>query len=75
MILGVDLEKDERALHDAYNDAAGVTAKFNLNLLVRMNRELGTNFDPRRSVIARSITTNCTGSRCTSSAARRRRCG
>ena len=32
-------------LHAAYNDAAGVTAKFNLNLLVRMNRELGANFD------------------------------
>jgi dimethylhistidine N-methyltransferase len=45
IILGVDLEKDEKALHDAYNDAAGVTAKFNLNLMVRMNRELGTNFD------------------------------
>ena len=45
IILGVDLEKDERLLHEAYNDAAGVTAKFNLNLMVRMNRELGTNFD------------------------------
>lgn len=45
MILGVDLEKDEKVLHDAYNDAAGVTAKFNLNLMVRMNRELGANFD------------------------------
>lgn len=45
LILGVDLEKDESTLHDAYNDAAGVTAKFNLNLLTRMNRELGTNFD------------------------------
>jgi dimethylhistidine N-methyltransferase len=45
MILGVDLEKDEALLHAAYNDAAGVTAKFNLNLLVRMNRELGANFD------------------------------
>jgi dimethylhistidine N-methyltransferase len=45
IILGVDLEKDEKLLHDAYNDAAGVTAKFNLNLMVRMNRELGTNFD------------------------------
>jgi dimethylhistidine N-methyltransferase len=45
MILGVDLEKDEDLLHAAYNDAAGVTAKFNLNLLVRMNRELGANFD------------------------------
>jgi dimethylhistidine N-methyltransferase len=45
MIFGADLEKDERVLYDAYNDAAGVTARFNLNLLVRMNRELGGNFD------------------------------
>lgn len=45
MIVGVDLEKDERILHAAYNDAAGVTARFNLNLLVRINRELGGNFD------------------------------
>ncbi len=45
MIIGVDLEKDERTLQDAYNDAAGVTAKFNLNVLVRINRELGGNFD------------------------------
>ncbi len=45
MIVGVDLEKDERVLHDAYNDAAGITARFNLNLLLRINRELGGNFD------------------------------
>jgi len=45
MIVGADLEKDERVLYNAYNDAAGVTARFNLNLLVRMNRELGGNFD------------------------------
>jgi dimethylhistidine N-methyltransferase len=45
MIIGVDLEKDERLLYDAYNDRAGVTARFNLNVLVRMNRELGGNFD------------------------------
>src|SRR3954466_9714066 len=45
MIIGVDLEKDERLLHDAYNDAAGVTARFNLNVLVRINAELGGNFD------------------------------
>ncbi len=45
MIIGVDLEKDERVLYDAYNDAAGVTAQFNLNVLVRINRELGGNFD------------------------------
>jgi len=45
MIIGADLEKDERVLYHAYNDAAGVTARFNLNVLVRMNRELGGNFD------------------------------
>ncbi len=45
MIIGVDLEKDERVLYDAYNDAAGVTARFNMNVLVRINRELGGNFD------------------------------
>ena len=45
MIVGADLEKDERMLYKAYNDAAGVTARFNLNLLVRINRELGGNFD------------------------------
>src|SRR6202023_316020 len=45
MIVGADLEKDERVLHDAYNDAAGVSARFNLNVLVRINRELGGNFD------------------------------
>ncbi len=45
MIIGADLEKDERVLHDAYNDPAGITARFNLNVLVRINRELGGNFD------------------------------
>lgn len=45
MVIGVDLEKDERVLYDAYNDAAGVTARFNLNVLHRINRELGGNFD------------------------------
>ena len=45
MVIGVDLEKDERVLHDAYNDAAGVTARFNLNVLNRINRELGGDFD------------------------------
>jgi dimethylhistidine N-methyltransferase len=45
MIIGVDLEKDERVLVPAYDDAAGVTARFNLNLLIRINRELGADFD------------------------------
>lgn len=45
LILGVDLKKDPQLLHDAYNDAVGVTAQFTLNLLRRMNRELDANFD------------------------------
>jgi dimethylhistidine N-methyltransferase len=45
MLIGVDLEKDERRLYAAYNDAAGVTARFNLHVLTRINRELGGNFD------------------------------
>jgi dimethylhistidine N-methyltransferase len=48
LLIGVDLRKDRRTLERAYNDAAGVTAEFNLNLLARMNRELGADFDPSR---------------------------
>jgi dimethylhistidine N-methyltransferase len=48
MLVGVDLKKDPALLHAAYNDAAGVTAAFNLNLLARINRELGADFEPRR---------------------------
>jgi dimethylhistidine N-methyltransferase len=45
LVLGADLKKDTKRLHDAYNDSAGVTAAFTLNLLRRMNRELGATFD------------------------------
>lgn len=45
LLIGVDLVKDPARLHAAYNDADGVTAAFNLNVLVRANRELGTDFD------------------------------
>jgi L-histidine Nalpha-methyltransferase len=48
MLVGVDLRKDANVLHAAYNDAKGVTASFNLNLLARINRELGADFKPRR---------------------------
>lgn len=47
-LLGTDLVKDRRTLLAAYNDAAGVTARFNLNLLARINRELGGHFDLSR---------------------------
>jgi dimethylhistidine N-methyltransferase len=45
LIIGVDLVKEASFLHAAYNDAAGVTAAFNLNLLTRINRELDGDFD------------------------------
>jgi dimethylhistidine N-methyltransferase len=45
LIIGFDLVKDVSVLNAAYNDAAHVTARFNLNLLTRINRELGGNFD------------------------------
>ena len=45
LVVGVDLIKDHDTLNNAYNDAEGVTARFNLNLLKRINRELGANFD------------------------------
>jgi len=44
-LLGVDLLKDQAVLEAAYNDSAGVTERFNLNLLERLNRELGANFE------------------------------
>ncbi len=46
LLLGVDLKKDAATLERAYDDAAGVTAAFNRNLLGRMNRELGADFEP-----------------------------
>lgn len=44
LLIGIDLVKDQGVLHAAYNDAAGVTAAFNLNLLERARRELGAEF-------------------------------
>ncbi len=44
LLLGADLIKEPAVLHAAYNDSQGVTAAFNLNLLARANRELGTRF-------------------------------
>jgi L-histidine Nalpha-methyltransferase len=44
LLIGVDLKKDERILNRAYNDAEGVTAAFNLNMLAHINRAFGANF-------------------------------
>jgi dimethylhistidine N-methyltransferase len=48
LLIGVDRKKDPALLEAAYNDAEGITAAFNLNLLTRLNREIGANFDIRR---------------------------
>jgi len=48
LLIGVDLQKDRHVIEAAYNDSAGVTAQFNKNLLTRINRELGGNFDLAR---------------------------
>ena len=45
LLIGIDLRKDPQVLERAYDDAAGVTAEFNLNALRHINRELGCNFD------------------------------
>jgi dimethylhistidine N-methyltransferase len=45
LLIGFDLKKDPEIILKAYNDPAGITAAFNLNLLTRINRELGANFD------------------------------
>jgi dimethylhistidine N-methyltransferase len=48
LLIGVDLQKDQNVIEAAYNDQAGVTAEFNLNLLAHINREIGANFDLTR---------------------------
>ncbi len=48
LLLGTDLVKPIDTLLDAYDDPAGVTSAFNMNLLARLNRELGADFDLRR---------------------------
>jgi dimethylhistidine N-methyltransferase len=48
MLIGIDLRKDTKTLEAAYNDSAGITAEFNLNLLRRINRELRADFELER---------------------------
>jgi dimethylhistidine N-methyltransferase len=48
LLIGVDLRKDKAILERAYNDSAGVTARFNLNILRRLNKEFSANFDLNR---------------------------
>ena len=45
LLLGIDLQKDLRVIEAAYNDRRGITAAFNRNILVRINRELGADFE------------------------------
>ena len=45
LLIGVDLQKDPTIIENAYNDSAGITAEFNLNMLQHLNRDYGANFD------------------------------
>ncbi len=45
LVIGADLQKDPAVIHAAYNDSAGITAQFNLNMLEHLNRAFGTRFD------------------------------
>ncbi|WP_017257351.1 L-histidine N(alpha)-methyltransferase [Pedobacter arcticus] len=45
LLMGIDLQKNPKVIYDAYSDSGGITKRFNLNLLKRINRELGANFD------------------------------
>jgi dimethylhistidine N-methyltransferase len=48
LLIGVDLRKDHRVIEKAYNDSQGITARFNLNVLQRLNRDFGADFDLSR---------------------------
>jgi dimethylhistidine N-methyltransferase len=45
LLMGIDLKKDPRVIRNAYDDSKGITARFNINLLTRINRELGADFN------------------------------
>ena len=65
LLLGTDLVKDPARLVAAYDDAAGVTAEFNRNVLHVLNRELGADFDPTRFAPRGAVERDATsGSRC-----------
>ena len=68
LLIGVDLKKDKRVLDAAYDDAQGVTAEFNLNLLARINRELGGDFQVKRFRHKAFYDERTGGSRCISRA-------
>jgi len=61
LLLGTDLVKDPGRLCAAYDDASGVTAEFNLNVLRRLNRELGADFDLDRFAHVPTGTTRGSG--------------
>ena len=63
-VIGFDLIKESEIINAAYNDAAGITAAFNMNILTRLNRDLGANFDPPRSSIMLSSIANAIAWRC-----------
>ena len=75
LLIGIDLVKDQAVLDAAYDDALGVTAAFNLNVLRHVNRLLGSDFDIRAMAPCRLLQRAArAGSRCTSRPKARSRC-
>ena len=73
LLLGTDLVKDRAVLEAAYNDARGISAQFNRNILTVLNRELGANFDPQAfDYVASLRRASTSGSTCACARARRR---
>ena len=66
LLVGFGMIKDESLIEPAYNDKAGFTAQFNLNLVTRMNRELGCNFDPAGTITLPFLTRKKIVSKCIS---------
>ena len=62
LLIGIDLKKDVARIEAAYNDSLGITARFNLNLLQRINDELGGDFHLEHSNIAALTTRSLDGS-------------
>lgn len=73
-LIGIDLHKDPALIEAAYNDAAGVTAAFTLNLLRRLNREIGSDFDWTASSTARATACRACALKPSSSAVAHSRC-
>src|SRR3546814_18527973 len=59
LLIGFDLKKDPRLIHEAYDDSKGLTAAFNMNLLTRLNREAGAEFRSEERRVGKECVSTC----------------